>query len=100
MNNLVAVAYDAAGNAGSSATVAVNVANATAPVVKDTVAPTVTINNPVNGGSVSGPTAVSISASDNAGAAGISLSLSIDGQPAASGKGGSLSYNWNAKKAS
>jgi hypothetical protein len=100
MNNLVAVAYDAAGNAGSSATVAVNVANATAPVVKDTVAPAVTINNPVNGGSVSGPTAVSISASDNAGAAGISLSLSIDGQPAASGKGGSLSYNWNTKKAS
>lgn len=98
MNSLVAVAYDAAGNAGSSASVAVNVANASAPVMKDTEAPAVAINNPVNGGSVSGPTTVSISASDNAGAAGISLSLSIDGKPAASGKGGSLSYNWNTKK--
>ncbi|MFC5478537.1 S8 family serine peptidase [Massilia suwonensis] len=99
MANLVAVAYDAAGNAGSSATVAVNVANATATTVvaADTAAPVVAINNPV-AGTVNGNVAVSVSASDNAGAAGIRTTLAIDGLTVASGQGGSLSYNWNTKK--
>lgn len=100
MNSLVAVAYDAAGNVGSSATVAVNVANGSTTVVKDTIAPTVSINNPVAGGSVSGSVSVSVSAADNAGAAGITTSLDIDGSVKASGKGGSLAYNWNARKVS
>ena len=98
MNNLVAIAYDAAGNAGSSATVAVNVANGTALVTKDTTAPVVTISNPVNGGSVSGPVTVTLNASDNAGAAGIAMTLLINGKVVASGNGGTLSYNWNTKK--
>jgi thermitase len=98
MNNLVAVPFDAAGNAGSSAVVAVNVSNSTTTVTKDTTAPTVAINNPVNGGSVSRTVSVSVSAADNAGAAGITTTLAIDGRTVASGKGGALAYEWNTRK--
>ncbi|MES2758926.1 MAG: S8 family serine peptidase [Pseudomonadota bacterium] len=98
MASLVAVAVDAAGNRGASAPVAVNVSNVIAPVVVDTTAPVVSINNPV-GGAVSGNVAVNVSASDNSGAAGITQSLYIDGKLSAKGNGGSLSYNWNSRKA-
>ncbi|MFC5461703.1 S8 family serine peptidase [Massilia niabensis] len=100
MASLVAVAYDAAGNMGTSATVPVNVANSTSTIatVSDTVAPVVTINNPV-AGAVSGTVAISVSATDNAGAAGIRTSLAIDGKVVANGQGGSLSYSWNTRKA-
>lgn len=99
MASLVAVAFDAAGNAGASSAVSVNVANSTAPApVADTIAPSVTINNPV-AGAVSGTVAISASASDNAGAAGIRTSLAIDGKVVATGQGGSLSYSWNSRKA-
>ncbi|QOL48714.1 S8 family serine peptidase [Massilia litorea] len=97
MAALVAVAYDAAGNAGASSTVSVNVANVTTSVPSDTIAPSVNITNPV-AGAVNGTVAVSVSATDNAGAAGIRTSLSIDGVLKASGSGGSLSYSWNTKK--
>jgi thermitase len=97
MVNLVAVAYDAAGNAGSSATVAVNVANAVAMVASDTVAPTVVISNPTTG-TVSGNVTVALNASDNSGAAGISTEVRIDGVLKAQGTGGSLSFNWNTRK--
>jgi hypothetical protein len=97
MATLVAVAYDAAGNAGASSTVSVNVANVTTSVPSDTIAPSVNITNPV-AGAVNGTVAVSVSATDNAGAAGIRTSLSIDGVLKASGSGGSLSYSWNTKK--
>ncbi len=97
MNNLVVVAYDAAGNAGVSATVAVNVANTTAPLVADTVAPTLAINNPV-AGAVSGSVAVSLSATDNSAAAGITQTLMIDGKTVATGNGGALAYSWNTRK--
>lgn len=97
MANLVVLAYDAAGNRGQSAPVAVNVANAPVVVVADTTPPVVTINNPV-AGAVAGNVAVSVSASDNSGAAGISQQLLIDGKLVASGKGGALSYNWNTRK--
>lgn len=100
MASLVAVAHDAAGNAGASATVAVNVANGSGGTVvaADTAAPVVAINNPV-AGAVSGTVAVSIAASDDAGAAGIRTSLSIDGKAVASGTGASLAYSWNTRKA-
>jgi thermitase len=97
MASLVAVAFDAAGNAGSSAAVAVNVANVIAVPAKDTVAPQVTINNPV-AGSVSGTVGISISATDNSGAAGISQILYIDGVQKARGSGSSLAYSWNTRK--
>ncbi|KQW87274.1 peptidase S8 [Massilia sp. Root418] len=97
MNNLVAVAYDAAGNRGNSSTVAVNVANALPPVAPDTTAPVVVITNPTDG-RVNGNVTVTVNASDNSGAAGIRLALYIDGSLKASGTGSSLAYSWNTKK--
>jgi hypothetical protein len=94
---VVAVAYDAAGNAGSSATVNVNVANVTVSVPGDITPPVVAIDNPVSG-AVSGNVSVTLRASDNAGAAGISTTLAVDGVVKAQGTGGSLAYNWNTKK--
>ncbi|WP_431478074.1 S8 family serine peptidase [Massilia eburnea] len=97
MNNLVAIAYDAAGNVASSSTVSVNVANAAPAIVADTTAPALAIANPTSG-MVSGTVNVSLNASDNSGAAGINMSLYIDGQLKASGIGASLSYSWNTRK--
>ena len=97
MATLVATAYDAAGNAGASNTITVNVANTVAPVVADTTPPVVTIANPTSG-IVSGNVTVNVQASDNSGAAGISLKLYIDGALKASGTGSSLAYNWNTRK--
>jgi thermitase len=95
MASLVAVALDAAGNARSSTTVSVNVANN---VVADTSAPVVRINNPVSGSKVSGNVSVTVAASDNGGSAGITQRLLINGRQVASATGGSLSYNWNTRK--
>ncbi|MBC7452759.1 MAG: S8 family serine peptidase [Massilia sp.] len=93
MNTLVATAFDKAGNAAASSPVAVNVANAPPPVVKDTTAPVVMIDNPV-AGSVSGSVNVSVHATDNSGAAGIRQTLYIDNVLVAQGSGGSLAYTW------
>lgn len=97
MASLAVSAYDAAGNAGNSASVTVNVANGVAPVVNDTTAPSLAINNPV-AGSVSGVVSVNVSATDNSGAAGIRQVLYIDGVQKAIGTGGALSYSWNTRK--
>jgi thermitase len=94
---LVAVAYDAAGNAGASATVKVNVANMSTGVANDITPPVVSIDNPVSG-TVSGNVAVSIQAKDNAGVAGLVTTLVIDGVIKVQGSGGSLGYNWNTRK--
>jgi hypothetical protein len=66
-------------------------------VVADTSAPVVAITNPTSG-AVSGTVNVSVNASDNSGAAGINMSVYIDGQLKASGAGSSLSYSWNTRK--
>jgi hypothetical protein len=97
--SLSAVGYDAAGNAGTSSVASVNVSNVTTTVANDTTPPAVSINNPV-GGTVNGNVSVSVSATDNAGAAGIKMTLAIDGVTKATGTGGSLGYNWNTKKGS
>ncbi|MFC0132904.1 S8 family serine peptidase [Massilia eurypsychrophila] len=93
VTSLVAKAYDAAGNSSSS-TVNVTVANT---VTADTVAPSVTIANPAAGATVNGNVGISVSASDNV--AVTSVRLYIDGALVATGNA-SLSYNWNARKAS
>ena len=98
MANLSVVAYDAAGNAGTSTTVAVNVANTVALVSADTTPPVVKISNPV-AGRVSGSVSIVTSATDNAGAPGISQALYIDGVLMAKSTGGSLAYSWNTRKA-
>ncbi len=99
MSTLVATAFDKAGNATASSPVAVNVANAAPPVVKDTTPPVVKIDNPV-AGSVSGTVSVSVHASDNSGAAGIKQSLYIDNALVANGTGGSLAYTWRTRRTS
>jgi hypothetical protein len=95
---LVAVAYDAAGNAGTSGAVSVNVVNGTPPPA-DTTAPSVTITNPVAGSRVSGMVTVLVTATDDAGSPGITQALRIDGVEVATSTGGSLSYRWNTRKA-
>lgn len=93
---LTAVAYDAAGNAGTSNPVVVTVANL---LLADTTPPVVTILNPGNGSKVSGTVSVGVSASDNGGTVGLKQSLYLDGVLVASGTGSSLSYSWNTRKA-
>lgn len=95
MNGLSIVAYDAAGNSGASASVAVNVANS---VALDTQAPTVAISNPANGSTVAGSVIVLATAADNAGSAAIELSLFINDKAVAAATGAGLSYRWNTRK--
>lgn len=96
---LTAAAYDAAGNEADSAAVAVSVANDSPAVAADTTAPTLTINNPVDGSRVSGMVLISTTAADDSGNAGITQVLSIDGAVAGSAIGADIHYKWNAKKA-
>jgi thermitase len=99
MANLTAVAYDAAGNVGSSSSVAVNVANAAAAPTADTTPPVVAITSPAAGKVPSkGSVTVTASASDNSGAAGITQRLYIDGVLVTTVNGASLSYGWNLNK--
>lgn len=95
MSSLAVVAYDAAGNQGTSASVSVNVANA---VAADTAPPAVAFAKPLGGAVVSGTVSVTTSASDNAGSTGITQVLYIDGRQVASATGASLSYSWNTRK--
>jgi subtilisin family serine protease len=95
---LVAVAYDAAGNVGTSSTVAVNVAHPSSGGA-DSTPPVITLRNPVSGALVSGPVQISATATDNSGAAGITMTVYVDGVMKATATGGSINYNWNAKKA-
>jgi hypothetical protein len=83
---LVSKGYDAAGNAGTSASVAVTIAN-------DTIAPVVTIQSPASGSTVTGTVSVAASATDNNKV--VEISLAIDGKQVALSYGSSLSYSWN-----
>ncbi len=97
MNSLVAHAFDAAGNTTASSALSVNVANTISPPpTADTTAPVVSIVNPV-AGNVSGAVTITANASDNSGAAGISLSIFVDGALKATGTGSTLSASWNTK---
>ena len=97
MATLVAVASDAAGNKASSAAVSVNVSNYVVPPVADTTPPVVSITSPV-AGKVSGTVSITVSASDNSSAAGISQWIYIDGALKATGTGSALAYSWNTRK--
>lgn len=89
--SLVVKAYDAAGNVGTSPAVAVTLGN-------DTTAPVISSFSLVNGMTVSpAKLAVSASATDNKAVA--KISLTIDGKEVAVTYGGSISYNWNTRKA-
>ena len=96
---LVAYAFDAAGNSAPSASVTVNVANGTSGSADSTPA-IVTIMNPADGTLITGTVTITANATDNAGASGILQTLLIDGRQVAAGTGPSLSYRWNARKLS
>lgn len=83
-------AYDAAGNVGTSASVAVTVRN-------DTVAPVISSFNLSNGMTVSpSKQTVSATATDNQKV--VKMSLVIDGREVAVTNGGSISYGWNTRR--
>jgi thermitase len=99
ITNLVAYAFDASGNSKASSAVSVNVANGTSSTIQDTTAPAIKIINPVEG-SVSGKNVpVSVNATDDANASGITQTVYIDGVLKATGKGSTLGYNWNIRNA-
>ncbi len=93
---LKAYAYDAVGNYTGSPAVSVTVSNTS--TTPDTIAPTVAIASPSNGATVSGSVSITGTASDNLGASGITLSLSIDGKVTTTVIGGSLSSTWNTRR--
>jgi thermitase len=90
--NLVAKAYDAAGNAGTSASVSVTLGN-------DTTPPVITSFSAASTQTVSVPKqTISASATDDNRVA--KLSLNIDGKDVATTTGSSISYSWNTRKVS
>ncbi len=89
--SLSAKAYDAAGNIGTSALVAVTMA--TAPPPPDTVKPVVSISSPLNGTTVSGSVVISSTASDNVGVAKVEFYL--NGSLLGSTVSSPYSYSWN-----
>jgi len=86
---LLAKAYDAAGNVGTSASVAVSILGQQA----DTTKPSVSITSPINGSSVSGTTVVNASASDNVGVK--RVDFLVNGVVAFSDTVSPYSYAWN-----
>lgn len=96
--SLSAQAFDAAGNSAASAALTVMVSNAPAVTVVDSTPPVVAISNPANGAKVSGTVGITVQASDDSGAAGITQTLLIDGKVVATANGGTLSYSWNTRK--
>jgi hypothetical protein len=91
---LKAIAYDAAGNAGGSAVVTVTVANnVPPPPPADTTPPTVGIASPT-GGTVSGLTTVSVSATDNVGVT--RVDLLVNGAVVATDHSAPWQFSWNS----
>ncbi len=90
--SLTAKAYDAAGNVGSSAAVAVTVSNTV--TTRDTVLPVATFTSPSNGATVSGSkVAISANATDNVGV--VEMDIYIDGVLKTTSTSGSVSTTWN-----
>ncbi|NDY71054.1 peptidase S8 [Desulfobacter hydrogenophilus] len=92
---LVAVAYDTAGNRGQSGVISVSVDNV---IFQDTEAPAVTITSPGDGASIGNRVTVQASASDDSGIN--RMELFIDGELKAVKYKSELSWNWNTRKLS
>ena len=86
---LLARAYDAAGNIGTSATINVTVQN----TVADTTAPTAAITAPIAGSTLSGVVSVNVSATDNVGVTKVEWYL--NGAMAGTSPSGSATFSWN-----
>lgn len=95
--NLQAVAYDAAGNAGASATTTVTVSNGAA-TPADSTPPIVAIVSPSNGGTVSGTVTVSATATDNIGVT--KVEFWVNGALTATDTSAPYSFGWNTRKLS
>jgi len=96
-HNLVAKAYDAAGNAGTSSAVVVTVSNSggTSP---DVTPPTVQISSPTNGSRVRSSVWVAASAEDNVKVT--RMEVYVDGALKAKSTSGSITYSWSARNVS
>ncbi len=94
MTTLIAYAYDAAENEGSSGSHPIEVDNIQDPV--DTTPPTVSIQQPAPNSTVSGKVQVSVQATDNVGLQ--TINLYIDGNLKSSTDVSPLSYSWNTQK--
>ncbi len=88
-----ATATDAAGNTATTS-ILVQVQNA----VADTTPPTISINSPVSGATVSGNVSVTVSASDNVRV--VKVELYVDGILKASSTAAPFTTKWNTKQAS
>jgi chitodextrinase len=88
---LTAVAFDAAGNSTTSATIALNVSNGPPP---DTTPPTVSIASPT-GGTVSNTVAVSVNAADNVGVT--RVELRVNGVTVGSGTAPPWQFSWDSR---
>jgi parallel beta-helix repeat protein len=88
---LTAVARDKAGNKTTSAAVYVNVANS------DTTAPSISFASPASGATVSGTAALSVSAADNIGVAGVQYT--VDGAAITDTTVAPYSCSWNTANA-
>jgi hypothetical protein len=92
-HTLVAKAYDAAGNVGTSSTVTVTVRNQS-----DTVAPAVTITSPSDGLVITRLKKVSIAANGADNIAVSKMEVYTDGALRASSATGSISYTWSINR--
>jgi hypothetical protein len=93
--DLLAVAYDTAGNEGQSGVITVSVDNE---IFEDTVAPSVVITSPGDGASIASRVTVRASASDDSGIS--RMELFVDGVLKSLKYKSALSYNWNTRKLS
>jgi subtilisin family serine protease len=91
---LVAQAYDAAGNKGTSKAVSVKVDNVPDPI--DTTAPIARVLSPGEGSVVSGTVTIQVAASDNVGVT--LLEVLVDGAVLCGGNVSPLSCSWNTRK--
>ncbi|QEM68656.1 hypothetical protein FO488_11130 [Geobacter sp. FeAm09] len=88
-STLSAKAYDAAGNVGTSTSVAVTVSNA----VADTTVPTAALTAPTSNATVSGTVTVTATASDNVGVS--RVDFYVNGTLRASVNSSPYSFSWN-----
>ena len=93
--DLVALAYDTAGNLGQSNVISVSVDNE---IFQDTEAPAVTITSPGDGASIGNLETVRASASDDSGIN--RMELFLDGDLKAVKYNSELKWNWNTRKLS
>lgn len=91
--NLSVYVYDAAGNQATQ-TIPVYIDNPLPPPIVDVTPPIIRITNPI-AGNVSGSVVITTDASDDNATVGITQMIYIDSMLVATGKGSTLTYNWN-----